>query len=465
MTIRPRTMPGVLELLPGEERLFRAMLAAIRTGFERFGFVPIETPAIEYSEILLTKEGGETERQVYFVTPTGGLGEGGAGVPELALHFDLTVPLARYVAEHEREILFPFRRYQIQRVYRGERAQRGRFREFYQCDADVVARDRLPLDHEAEMVAMIQEIFAGLGLGGFRVALNHRRLLRGLLAGLGVEDGRQGAVLREIDKLDKRRPEEVLEALRGGESALADATARRVLETLDRRARGYDDALALLAALPVTDPQGTAGRSDLVAVLEQVRDLGVPPASVAVDLAIARGLDYYTGTVFETRLDAHPEIGSVCSGGRYDDLAGHYTRTRLPGVGFSIGATRLFWQLREAGRLPDLPVEATDVLLALTGEEDSAATRALARELRAAGLRVECVFEAGKLDRQFRRADRLGIRWVVLLGPEERRTGTVSLKDLRTGMQESLRGGEIPTRLRAAGRPGAPPGGDPDRGT
>jgi histidyl-tRNA synthetase len=436
--VKPRTMPGTLELLPEEQRLFTAVLETIRAGFERFGFVPIETPAVEYSEILLTKEGGETERQVYFVVPTGTL-ERAPGTPEFALRFDLTVPLARYVAEHERELVFPFRRYQIQRVYRGERPQRGRFREFVQCDADVLGKDRLSLFHDAEMAAVIHAVFADLGLGAFRIALNHRRLLRGLLAGLGIEeDARQAAVLHEIDKLDKRSREDVRAALRGGELGLDDVLAGAVLELLERRASGYEESFALLDALPTTHPSGEEGRRDLRTVIETVRALGVPSQAVGVDLTIARGLDYYTGSVFETRLLEHTAIGSVCSGGRYDDLAGHYTRSRLPGVGFSIGATRLFWQLREANLLPKLPTVKTEVLLALTGEDDLETMLALARDLRARGLRVESVLEPGKLAAQLRRADRLGIRWVVLAGDEERKAGVVSLKDLETGSQERL---------------------------
>jgi histidyl-tRNA synthetase len=436
-------MPGVLELLPEEQRIFAGMLETIRQSFERFAFAPVETPAVEYSEILLTKEGGETERQVYFVTPTGTLEREGR-TPELALRFDLTVPLARYVAEHERDLVFPFRRYQIERVYRGERPQRGRFREFYQCDADIVGKDRLSLHHDAETTAVVHAAFQDLGLGPFRIALNHRKLLRGLLASLGIQDeARQAAVLREVDKLDKRSPAEVRSALCGGESALDEAQAGRVLDALGRRAAGGESGLALLASLDAAQPMAEEGRRDLTAVLETALALGVPDNVLGVDLTIARGLDYYTGTVFETRLLDRPDIGSVCSGGRYDDLAGHYTRSRLPGVGFSIGATRLFWQLREAGLLPRLATRRTEVLLALTGEDDRANMLALARDLRAHGLRVESVLEAGKLAAQLRRADRLGIRWVLIAGDEERAGDAVSVKDLENGSQERLPRAEL----------------------
>lgn len=446
--IRPRTMPGVLELLPEEERIFQAMLGVIRDGFQRYGYLPIETPTIELSEILLTKEGGETERQVYFVLPTGALPkQDEGGIPELALRFDLTVPLARYVAEHEREILFPFRRHQIQTVYRGERAQRGRFREFVQCDADVVTRDRLALDYEAEMIGMIHTIFSMLGIGAFRVTVNHRKLLRGILLSFGVREERQRVVLREIDKLDKRSPEEVQASLCGGEAGLTPEVARQLLATLDQKSRDLSHALDLLTALRLTDELAETGRRELVEIFETLKSLGVPETNVILDLTIARGLDYYTGTIFETRLVDHPEIGSVASGGRYDDLAGHYTKSHLPGVGFSIGATRLFWQLREVQALPRLEVATTDVLLALVDEEDRTLMRRLARELRAEGLRVESVFETGKLDRQLRRADRLGIRWVVFSGAEERSDGTVSVKDLRTGKQERMSPEQLVTRL------------------
>src|SRR6476620_3356308 len=349
MALTPaRTMPGVMELLPLDQIALQDMLDTIRRNFERFGFLPIETPVMEFSDILLTKQGGETERQVYFVQSTGALEQGGK--PDLALRFDLTVPLARYVAEHEHDLAFPFRRYQMQRVYRGERAQSGRYREFYQCDIDVIGKDTLSTRFDAEIPAVIAAVFEHLAIGDFTIHFNHRKLLRGYFEGLGIGDGeQQTAVLRELDKLDKRGPDAVRATLLGEGYGLAQDVVDALMAFSQVRSNGHADALAKLGAFP----QGTAlfeeGRAELRAILAQLQALGVPEHRYALNLSIARGLDYYTGIVYETFLDAHPQIGSICSGGRYDDLASHYTRSRLPGVGISIGLTRLFFQLRDAG--------------------------------------------------------------------------------------------------------------------
>ncbi|MDW8479683.1 MAG: histidine--tRNA ligase [Xanthomonadales bacterium] len=446
--VKPRTMPGVLELLPREQIAFQRMLDVIRRIYERHGFLPIETPAIELAEVLLTKSGGETERQVYFVQSSGALEQGRA--PELALRFDLTVPLARYVAEHEAELHFPFRRYQIQRVYRGERAQRGRFREFYQCDIDIVGKDRLPVRHDAELPAVIQAVFEELAIGEFTIRLNHRRLLRGVLAALGVGAAEtQAGVLRELDKLGKRSRAEVEAAIAA--LGLGREAAARLLDWAEERHRGYRAALAALAELPRRFAEGGAllaeGARELAEVLACMEELGVADRRVSLDFSIARGLDYYTGTVFETTLDAHPEIGSICSGGRYEDLASHYTRSRLPGVGISIGATRLFWQLREAGLIR--PAASTvEALVCLLDDRHRAPSFALAAELRAAGIATEAVLEPRKLARQLQYADRAGIPFAVLLGDEELAAGEASVRDLRRGEQWRVARSELAATLR-----------------
>ena len=344
-----RTMPGVMELLPADQIAFQRMLDTIRRNFERFGFLPIETPVMEFSDVLLTKQGGETERQVYFVQSTGALEKGGEGLPELALRFDLTVPLARYVAEHEHDLSFPFRRYQIQRVYRGERAQRGRFREFYQCDIDVIGKDQLSVRYDAEMPAVIYSVFKELNFGPFTIRINNRKVMRGFLEAIGVSDAEtQAAVLREIDKLDKRGEVHVRESLK---SLLSDNSESDITDILDFVAArpGRDvGAIARLLKARSGNAVFNEGVEELGAVVSMLSGLGVPDNYYAIDLSIARGLDYYTGTVYETILNDHPQIGSVCSGGRYDNLAANYTKSHLPGVGISIGATRLFYQLREA---------------------------------------------------------------------------------------------------------------------
>ena len=435
--IKPRTPPGVLELLPREQVAFQRMLDTIRRTFEAYGFLPVETPVFELSEVLLTKTGGETERQVYFVQSTGALEKAAGGdgaMPEMALRFDLTVPLARYVAEHEHELAFPFRRYQMQRVYRGERAQRGRFREFYQCDIDVIGKDTLSPRFEAEVPAVINAVFEALGIGEFTIQLNHRKLLRGFFAGQGISDAAQPLVLREIDKLDKRGEDAVRATLEGEGFGLAPEVAERLLAFSRIRSTGHVDALDRLDALEGGTELFEEGRRELRALLGQLHAMGVPESRYALNLSIARGLDYYTGMVYETTLTANPGIGSICSGGRYDDLAGHYTKSKLPGVGISIGLTRLFWQLREAGlvQAADSPI---DVLVALFDEHALHDALQLSRTLRAAGLNVETQFEPRKLGKQFQYADRAGIRHVVVRGEDEVARGVATVKDLRDGEQ------------------------------
>lgn len=445
--IKPRTPPGVMELLPRDQIAFQRMLDTIRRTFEGFGFLPVETPVFELSEVLLTKSGGETERQVYFVQSTGALAKEGEGLPELALRFDLTVPLARYVAEHEHDLAFPFRRYQMQRVYRGERAQRGRFREFYQCDIDIIGKDALSPRYDAEIPAVIHAVFRALGLGAFTIQLNHRKLLRGFFEGLGIADARQMAVLRELDKLDKRGADAVRATLAGEDFGLSAEVAGRVLAFSQVRSQGHEDALAKLAALGEGGALFEQGRSELREALERLRAMGVPESDYAINLSIARGLDYYTGMVYETVLDAHPQIGSICSGGRYDDLAGHYTKSKLPGVGISIGLTRLFWQLREAG-LVDTAESSVDVLVALMDDAGLDRALSISQRLRMAGLNVETQLEPRKLARQLQYADRAGIRFVVIRGEDEAARGAVAVKDLKRGEQFEVAEDELAETLK-----------------
>lgn len=430
MALTPaRTMPGVMELLPLDQIAFQSLLDTVRRNFERFGFLPVETPVMEFSDVLLTKQGGETERQVYFVQSTGALEQGGK--PDLALRFDLTVPLARYVAEHENELNFPFRRYQIQRVYRGERAQRGRFREFYQCDIDVIGKDSLSIRYDAELPAVIYSVFRDLAIGPFTIWLNNRKVMRGFFEGLGIVDtDRQALALREVDKLDKRGADYVRETLMGEGFGLSADAAKRILDFVKVRSRGHADAIAKLAALGSGSETFNQGIAELREVLELIRAFGVPETHYAINLSIARGLDYYTGTVYETTLNEHPQIGSICSGGRYDNLASNYTKSKLPGVGISIGATRLFWQLREAKLLGEAE-SSVKVLVTQMDEAQLPAYLEIAALLRGAGIATEVVMEAGKLGKQFKHADRAGIRFVVVLGSDEIAKGVVTVKDMR----------------------------------
>lgn len=433
MALTPaRTMPGVLELLPLDQIAFQRMLDTIRRNYERFGFLPIETPVIEHSDVLLTKTGGETERQVYFVQSTGALGAAEkGGVPELALRFDLTVPLARYVAEHEHDLSFPFRRYQMQRVYRGERAQRGRFREFYQCDIDVIGKDSLSVRYDAEIPAVIYSVFRELDIGAFTIHLNNRKLMRGYFENLGVADPEQQMlVLREVDKLDKRGAEYVRDTLTGEAFGLSAEATGKILDFVQVRSTSVDDAFAKLDALGSGSETFEQGRAELKEVLSMIRDFGVPETHFALNLSIARGLDYYTGTVYETTLNDHPGIGSICSGGRYENLAGQYTKSHLPGVGISIGLTRLYWQLRDAG-LVSTAQSTVDVLVTQMDAAQLPTYLAVASELRNAGIATEVVLEGGKLGKQFKYADRAGIRFVLVIGEDEIAKGVVTVKDLR----------------------------------
>lgn len=455
--IKPRTPPGVMELLPRDQIAFQRMLDTVRLTFERFGFLPVETPVFELSDVLLTKSGGETERQVYFVQSTGALEKAAAeldadggprpALPELALRFDLTVPLARYVAEHEHELAFPFRRYQMQRVYRGERAQRGRFREFYQCDIDVVGKDALSTRHDAEIPAVIAAVFEALAIGEFTIQLNHRKLLRGWFEGLGIDGEQQVAVLREIDKLDKRGEDAVRTTLVGEGFGLGMDVADKLLAFSRVRSNGHDDAQAKLDALGTGTPLFEEGRDELREVLQRLRAMGVAESRYAINLSIARGLDYYTGMVYETTLDAYPQIGSICSGGRYDDLASHYTRSKLPGVGISIGLTRLFFQLRDAGLIAAAE-SSVDALVTLLDDAGLDHALSLSQQLRAAGLNVETQLEPRKLAKQLQYADRAGIRFVVIRGENEAAKGVVAVKDLRRGEQFEVADAELARTLR-----------------
>ncbi|MHB8446345.1 MAG: histidine--tRNA ligase [Rudaea sp.] len=443
-----RIPPGTLELLPLEQIAFQRLLDTIRRNFERFGFLPIETPVMEFSDVLLTKQGGETERQVYFVQSTGAIEKAGAGMPELALRFDLTVPLARYVAEHEHDLNFPFRRYQIQRVYRGERAQRGRFREFYQCDIDVIGKDALSIRYDAEIPAVIYSVFRDLAIGPFTIWLNNRKLMRGFFESVGIADGeKQALALREVDKLDKRGADHVRAALMGDGFGLSAEAAARILDFVQIRSHDHADALAKLGALGADNGTLAEGVAELKQTLEEIRAFGVPEAHYAINLSIARGLDYYTGTVYETTLNEHPQIGSICSGGRYENLASNYTKSRLPGVGISIGATRLFWQLREAGLL-DAASSTVQALVTQMEQAQLPVYLALANELRAAGIATEVVLDGGKLGKQFKYADRAGIRFVLVLGPDEIAKDSVTVKDMLKQEQLEVPRAELAKVLR-----------------
>ncbi len=445
----PRLPPGTVEWLPKEQLAFQKFLRTIQNTYESFGFVPVETPVFELKDVLLTKEGGETEKQVYLVQSTGGRAQGHE--PDLAMRFDLTVPLARYVAQHEHELNFPFRRYQMQKVYRGERPQRGREREFYQCDIDVIGKDELALGYDAELPAIIYRIFTALGLPRFQIQINNRKLLKGLLEKFGLDTPeRQTAALHEIDRLDKIGAEKVKAALLEPEVGLTEDTAIALLQLMNS-VRSNEETLGSLAGLNNAPALLTEGLGELRKVYDGVRALGVPDEAVRLNLSTVRGLDYYTGTVYETLLVDDPALGSICSGGRYENLAGHYTKSKLPGVGISIGATRLFGQLLERGIIKAERASRTDVLIVQLDTALLPDYFALASELRSAGLNVEVYVDAHKMGKQLKYADRAGIPYAVIMGSDEKAKGTITLKHLLKTEQEELPLSQLTARLQALG--------------
>ena len=425
-TIKPRTLSGFMELLPAPQMQLERMMQILRETYALYGFTPLDTPLLESSEILLAKGGGETEKQIYRFQK---------GDSDLALRFDLTVPLAKYVALHANELSFPFRRYQIGKVYRGERAQRGRFREFYQADIDIIGDCKLDILNEAEIPSIIYTIFRRFGLKRFTIRVNNRKLLNGFYALLGLS-GQAGDIMRTVDKLDKIGAEKVRVILIE-DCGVSEEQADEILRFIAIRGTNAE-VLDALQAWSGKNEVFDTGLAELTAVAAQLSAFGVPEENFAIDLTIARGLDYYTGTVYETTLDDHREIGSVCSGGRYDDLAAYYTDRKLPGVGISIGLTRLFYVLGEQGMLNDaLPTAPADCLLLPMTDDLSAAVR-LATALRQAGIRTQLYSEQKKFKAKMQYADKLGIPYVIFLGEDEIARGECSVKELRTGEQVSL---------------------------
>jgi histidyl-tRNA synthetase len=420
--IKPRTLSGFMELLPEEQVYFEKMAEKLRQVYSLYGFTPLDTPLIEASEILLAKGGGETEKQIYRFTK---------GEHDLSLRFDLTVPLAKYVALNYGKLTFPFRRFQIGKVYRGERAQRGRFREFYQADIDVIGDGSLDIINEAEIPGIIYRAFTELGLRRFVIRINNRKVLNGLFEILGVGD-RAGDIMRTIDKLEKIGRDKVFEILTGDYSMEKDS-ADRLLNLLSCDT-GPIAALSEYKGQNETFDQGV---NELETVAKYMSSFGVPEENYKIDLTIARGLDYYTGTVYETMLLDHPEIGSICSGGRYDNLAEYYTDKKLPGVGISIGLTRLFFVLQDQNYLnPELPSAPADaVIIPMT--DDLAPAISFATQLRELGVKTQIYSENKKFKQKMAYADKIGAQYVVLIGEDEIKEGKVTAKDMFSGSQVS----------------------------
>ena len=432
--IEPRTLPGFMELLPKEQILFNKMKEKIRKSYEKFGFLPIDTPIIEMSNVLLAKAGGETEKQIYRFQK---------GDNDLALRFDLTVPLAKYVTEYYNDLSFPFRRYQIGKVYRGERPQKGRFREFYQCDIDIIGDGELSIINDAEMPAVIYSTIKDLGFEDFTICINNRKLLSGLFKELDLEE-KSVDIMRIIDKIEKIGKENVIECLKDLE--LSENQINAIINFIEIDGT-TEEKINSLEKLNYTNEIFNEGLEELKQVVKYVKAFGVPDSNFKVDLTIARGLDYYTGTVYETFLNEYRELGSVCSGGRYDNLAEYYTDKKLPGVGISIGLTRLFYKLNELNALKEEQNSIAKVLVVSMVEDNSKALE-VATELRNENINAEVYLENKKIKAKFKYADKLDIPYVIVIGEDEIANNTVTLKNMQTGEQETLKIEEVIKKIK-----------------
>lgn len=428
MNIEPRTLAGFMELLPNEQILFEQMKQTIEKTYQRFGFLPLDTPILELSEVLLAKAGGETEKQIYRFTK---------GDTDISMRFDLTVPLAKYVAKNYGNLSFPFRRYQIGKVYRGEKTQKGRFREFYQCDIDIIGDGELGIVNDAEIPSVIYNLISDLGFNDFTICINNRKVLNGLFREVNQE---QNAVdiMRTIDKLAKIGKEKVIEELK--EIGVDDQAIERILTFIEIDGT-TDEKISKLENLGILNEMFTQGLEELKQVVKYIRIFGVPDTHFKIDLTIARGLDYYTGTVYETFLNDYKELGSICSGGRYENLAEYYTDKKLPGVGISIGLTRLFYKLNELQLIKSDKYSMSDILI-IPMTEDMTKSIELASDLRKEGINTEVYLNDKKLKAKFKYADKLKIPYVAVIGEDEISSNTVKVKNMETGE-------ETPTELDA----------------
>ena len=435
--VTPRILPGFMELLPADQILFNDMYDKIRSVYESFGFLPLDTPTIELSEVLLAKAGGETEKQIYRFNK---------GDNDLSLRFDQTVPLARYVSMHYNDLVFPFKRYQMSKVFRGERPQKGRFREFYQCDIDIIGNEELSILYDAEMPAIIYQVFKKLNIGDFTVRINNRKVLGGFFANLGLSD-KIGDILRVIDKIDKIGAEAVVkELITVGvpEEKTADIIAFIGIKG-DRKTM-----IEKLRTLGVENETFQNGVDELETVTDAMIMFGMPESCFRIDLTIARGLDYYTGTVYETVMNDHPEFGSVCGGGRYDNLTGYYTDKKLPGIGISIGLTRLFSQLRDNAIIAPKSGTMADVLIVPMDKDTVPYAVSVATKFREAGIPADVYYGEKGMKQKMKYAGRSGFPYAAVIGSNEAANGTLALKDmLGEGGQKTVTVGEAIEILKA----------------
>ena len=420
--VEPRTLPGFMELLPNEQILFEQMKQKIEKTYQKFGFLPLDTPILELSEILLAKAGGETEKQIY---------EFKKGDTDIAMRFDLTVPLAKYVAKNYGNLSFPFRRYQIGKVYRGEKAQKGRFREFYQCDIDIIGDGELSIINDAEIPSVIYNLIKELGFDDFTIRINNRKILNGLFEFINQKDN-STEILRIIDKIEKIGKDAVIEELE--KIGVSKESINKIINFIEIDGT-TDEKLQKLQDLNIDNDTFKLGLDELTNVVHYIRMFGVPDTNFKVDLTIARGLDYYTGTVYETFLNNYRELGSVCSGGRYENLAEYYTDKKLPGVGISIGLTRLFYKLNELGLIKAEKSSMSDVLV-IPMLEDLSKPIMLANSLREKDVNTEIYLNDKKLKAKLKYADKLQIPYVIIVGEDEINSGVVSVKNMATGEEK-----------------------------
>lgn len=420
--IEPRTLPGFMELLPNEQILFEQMKQKIEKTYQKFGFLPLDTPILELSEILLAKAGGETEKQIYSFKK---------GDTDIAMRFDLTVPLAKYVAKNYGNLSFPFRRYQIGKVYRGEKAQKGRFREFYQCDIDIIGDGELSTINDAEIPSVIYNLIKELGFDDFTIRINNRKILNGLFEYINQKDN-SVEILRIIDKIEKIGKDAVIEELE--KIGVSKEATEKIISFIEIEGT-TDEKLQKLQDLNIKNETFETGLKELTEVVHYIRMFGVPDTNFKVDLTIARGLDYYTGTVYETFLNNYRELGSICSGGRYENLAEYYTDKKLPGVGISIGLTRLFYKLNELGLIKAEKTSMSDVLV-IPMVEDLSKPIMLANSLREKDINTEIYLNDKKLKAKLKYADKLQIPYVIIIGEDEINSGVVSVKNMATGEEK-----------------------------
>ena len=422
MKTEPRTLPGFMELLPNEQILFNQMKKTIEESYQKFGFLPIDTPVIELSEVLLAKAGGETEKQIYRFNK---------GETDLSLRFDLTVPLAKFVAKNYNDLSFPFRRYQIGKVYRGEKAQKGRYREFYQCDIDIIGDGELSIINDAELPVVISTTFKNLGFSNFTIKINNRKILNGLYEGLGQKENSVD-IMRIIDKIDKIGEEKVRKEI--SELGVSNEIVDKLVSFIKIEGT-TDERLAKLDEMNIENETYQKGVHELKDVIKYIRMFGLPEENFTVDFTIARGLDYYTGTVYETFLNEYRELGSVCSGGRYENLAENYTDKKLPGVGISIGLTRLFYKLNELGLIKATKKSVADVLI-VPMMDDMKEAIALGTNLRNAGINTEIYLNDKKIKAKMKYADRLKIPYVIVVGENEVQANKLKVKNMETGEEK-----------------------------